>query len=274
MRVAPLAAVLLFPLALACAPALAADAAEIAFWESVRDSRDASELRAYLERYPNGDFAVLARRRLTALQSGAQPAPAPAAPAAAPRPAVVARTPQTGDTWTYRLTMPGQPLRTYEVKVGAIAEGKIVDQLSIDGGSPVETAMPGGTYLLPQGVSIFSPYFPARARGRLTRPEILDQPCKTSYFCEASARVIGEEVLALPVGKLNTVKVVVEQTWRASGAGGGSWQVGRMSGGRTLTVWYAPSLGRAVKYHSRITVGDIPPIEPNFDLELVSYQVK
>jgi hypothetical protein len=31
---------------------------------------------------------------------------------------------------------------------------------------------------------------------------------------------------------------------------------------------------RAVKFSSRLTVGDIPPIEPHFDLELVSYQVK
>jgi len=47
-----------------------------------------------------------------------------------------------------------------------------------------------------------------------------------------------------------------------------------MNGGRILTIWYAPEIKRAVKYSSRITVGDIPPIDGDFDLELVSYQLK
>jgi hypothetical protein len=29
-----------------------------------------------------------------------------------------------------------------------------------------------------------------------------------------------------------------------------------------------------VKVESRLTAGDIPPVESNFDLDLVSYQVK
>ncbi|MGO4352991.1 hypothetical protein AB4Z25_13860 [Rhizobium sp. RAF36] len=40
------------------------DAAEVAFWESIRDDDDGAELRIYLERYPNGTFADLARTRL------------------------------------------------------------------------------------------------------------------------------------------------------------------------------------------------------------------
>jgi hypothetical protein len=47
-----------------------------------------------------------------------------------------------------------------------------------------------------------------------------------------------------------------------------------MNGGRTLTIWYAPEVKRAVKFSSRPTVGDVPPVETNFDLELVSYQLK
>jgi hypothetical protein len=31
---------------------------------------------------------------------------------------------------------------------------------------------------------------------------------------------------------------------------------------------------RAVKFASRPTVGEIPPVDANFDLELVSYQLK
>lgn len=54
------------------APAAAAapeDAArgEVSFWESVRDSRNPAELQSYLDQYPNGVFAPLAKARLAAL---------------------------------------------------------------------------------------------------------------------------------------------------------------------------------------------------------------
>ena len=52
---------------------------ELAFWESVKDGSPA-ELESYLERYPEGTFAPLARARLEAiaLSSKESPAPAPA----------------------------------------------------------------------------------------------------------------------------------------------------------------------------------------------------
>jgi len=40
---------------------------ELAFWESVKDSEDEPEFKAYLERYPNGVFAALAETRSKAL---------------------------------------------------------------------------------------------------------------------------------------------------------------------------------------------------------------
>jgi len=40
------------------------DAAELAFWESVKDSQQADEIEVYLEQYPEGHFAALARARL------------------------------------------------------------------------------------------------------------------------------------------------------------------------------------------------------------------
>ena len=40
--------------------------AEVVFWESVRNSSDPADLRAYLEQYPKGKFAALARNRLAA----------------------------------------------------------------------------------------------------------------------------------------------------------------------------------------------------------------
>ena len=54
-------------------------AAERVFWESVKDSADASDFEAYLSHYPQGRFASLARNRLAALQ---RPEAPPASPEA------------------------------------------------------------------------------------------------------------------------------------------------------------------------------------------------
>ena len=42
-------------------------AAEIAFWDSVKNSTNLEDFRAYLKKYPNGEFAELANNRLRAL---------------------------------------------------------------------------------------------------------------------------------------------------------------------------------------------------------------
>ena len=64
-------------------PLPAPDVIEAEFWSSVKDSTDPSEIRLYLERYPNGAFTPLALRRLVALEGADQtpePAPQPAEP--------------------------------------------------------------------------------------------------------------------------------------------------------------------------------------------------
>jgi hypothetical protein len=76
------------------------------FWISVRDSNRPEDIRAYLDKYPNGNFAALARNRLDALvRPGARAAPrdpapeptaaAPAEPATKPadRPVTIAAAP-------------------------------------------------------------------------------------------------------------------------------------------------------------------------------------
>jgi hypothetical protein len=53
------------------------------FWISVRDSTRPADIQAYLDKYPGGNFAALARNRLDALLRPAKPAVAEAAPAKA-----------------------------------------------------------------------------------------------------------------------------------------------------------------------------------------------
>jgi hypothetical protein len=42
---------------------------ELAYWESIRNSRNPEDFRAYLKKYPHGDFAGLAANRLKVVQS-------------------------------------------------------------------------------------------------------------------------------------------------------------------------------------------------------------
>jgi peptidoglycan hydrolase-like protein with peptidoglycan-binding domain len=51
---------------------LALERADRAFWEGAGSGRDEAGLRAYLDRYPNGIFATLARDRLAALEAEAR----------------------------------------------------------------------------------------------------------------------------------------------------------------------------------------------------------
>jgi class 3 adenylate cyclase len=56
------------------APSEEDKAIERAFWESVQTTDDDAEYRIYLERYPNGAFAELARARLNGASAGEAPA--------------------------------------------------------------------------------------------------------------------------------------------------------------------------------------------------------
>ena len=59
------------------------DKAEMAFWDSIKDSKNPDEYKAYLDTYPKGKFSALARVRMNSLKKPAAAAPA-AKPAAAP----------------------------------------------------------------------------------------------------------------------------------------------------------------------------------------------
>jgi len=48
-------------------------AIELSYWESVKDSRNPDELKAYLEQYPDGRFAELAKTRLKAQVAAVAP---------------------------------------------------------------------------------------------------------------------------------------------------------------------------------------------------------
>jgi hypothetical protein len=72
---------------------------EVAYWENVKNSGSVQELQSYLDRYPNGEFAAIARSRIANVSRPpaveapaltARPLPQPSAPSA---PAAVAAAP-------------------------------------------------------------------------------------------------------------------------------------------------------------------------------------
>jgi hypothetical protein len=110
--------------------------------------------------------------------------------------------------------------------------------------------------------------------GSLGTITILDTPCGSPYRCRATGRVVGTEKISVPAGQFLATKILIEESWQPISSSTIGIQTAQMNGGRTLTIWYAPEVKRAVKFASRHTVGDVPPVETQFDLELVSYQVK
>lgn len=72
-------------------PKDSAEQYELAFWDSIKDSTHVSDYEAYLQTYPNGRFAGLARARIERLRAAAPKAPTPPArPPASPTPATKA----------------------------------------------------------------------------------------------------------------------------------------------------------------------------------------
>lgn len=63
-------------------PKDSAEQYELTFWESIKDSNHAADYEAYLQTYPNGRFAPLARARVQRLKAQSPAASAPSAPVA------------------------------------------------------------------------------------------------------------------------------------------------------------------------------------------------
>ncbi|HEX6156330.1 MAG TPA: hypothetical protein VFZ54_09930 [Burkholderiales bacterium] len=247
---------------------------ETMFWESIRQSSNPADFRAYLEQYPQGRFAPLARNRLAAL--GQTPPPTPA-PASSPRSS--GPLPQAGDSWTYRLTEPkrvdGPKQRDYTVKVVAASPSAISEEYAIDGGVSGKWTHKGARDIVPVGMPVFAPYliaFGEIAPGALGRVQVAEGACGAAYLCQASGQMVRREPIKVAAGTFDTVRVEIQQSWRPAAMSG--QQGGQNFGARTLTVWYSVAAKRAVKYSSRATAGNFPPIDTDFELELVSYRVR
>jgi hypothetical protein len=252
---------------------------EITFWDSVKASAEPADLRAYLDQYPAGRFAVLAKNRLAALQrKPAAAAPAAIAPTVVasvqPVPAGSVKAPAQGDTWIYEIVQRDQPSLgkgRYTVTVEAASAESVVETFQVRNDAARHWTHTREAAMLGLGVSIFSPY-PAllgelKPGTRLQVENLEQKVCGPGWTCQLSAHVVGHESVKVPAGIFEAIKVVIAQNWTSPSQTSDRGEIVS----RTIHVWYAPQVKRAVKYSSR--GGMSAYVDTNFELELLSYKL-
>lgn len=249
---------------------------EMVFWESVRGSNDPADFRAYLEKYPNGAFARLARNRLAQLEP--PPAPAQAAPIqAAPAQAAssAAKGPlNPGDTWTYRAldVRAGKQVGVHEVRLVSMVGENVTEEI-FDQGTSRRIDHKRGLYLVPAGkYTVFSPYLLAFGTPQLGMAfrgiDNLDgRTCNAGWTCNVTGRTIGWDKVRVPAGEFNALKVEIYQSWTSPSQTNDRGE----TVSRTMTVWYSPQAKRPVRMVSRGTPS--ANVDTEFELELVSFRL-
>jgi tetratricopeptide (TPR) repeat protein len=108
---------------------------EFDFWNSIKDSKKAEDYQAYLDRYPNGNFADLAKLRMKKY----------AAAAPAPKPAPAAVDPQQADITYWNAIKASKNVDDYRAYLKKYPNGEFVDvaklrveQLSAPAAAPVQ----------------------------------------------------------------------------------------------------------------------------------------
>ena len=160
---------------LLAAPAYAQDSGEIAFWDSVKDSKNPAELQAYLQAYPQGKFAALARIRMNALGGMVQTPPTAATPPVAPAepsgPAVEA-TPPVPPPTEPQAPSTETPAAEHAWREFRSAKGSFVVQLpgdpKIETNPPDPTGRTESRFLVDLGDTAYIVAFDDYAPGHLT----------------------------------------------------------------------------------------------------------
>jgi hypothetical protein len=112
-------------------PQAASDQRETVFWESIRESRNPEEFEAYLQAFPQGTFAPLARSRLRTLQSAQPGTPPTPIPPSAPSIAQVPSAPPATVPPPQGAATPPNPARSGDlVTVTATGVGRDIEAAS------------------------------------------------------------------------------------------------------------------------------------------------
>lgn len=141
---------------------------ERTFWESVKDSKDPKEFEAYLDQFPDGVFATLARNRLNLARAAEEAAKKPPLPEPS-RPAVAAVTSEpssTGAAGTTSTTAPGGVTQLAAASATAGAESSSGRRELANLPRTVAPATPAGTRILADGSTYRGELLNGKLHGR------------------------------------------------------------------------------------------------------------
>ncbi|MGE0875896.1 MAG: caspase domain-containing protein [Burkholderiales bacterium] len=281
-RGAPAPAAAAPPVVAAVAPGTHERQVELAFWDSIKDSANPADFTAYLQRYPQGAFAPIARNRLAVAPAAAAPKPA-AAPAQvasiAPSPppaAAVAPAPASGTRWQYS----GFDVDNRDKKLDLLLElqgrtgAGVLEVLHTNGGTSTPWVYTSAPTLVGHagGWAMFSPLVggePLEVGKTWSAVDVvrIDSCGRGIVQCSAEARVAARENVTVKAGTFEALKVVVDVIYTAN----------NNSASREIVFWHVPGVQRPVKYRSRTQGGHgrfLPMTDPNADFELVGFQLE
>jgi hypothetical protein len=285
------------------APVGQADAAalELAFWDSVKNSNVAAEYQAYLEKYPSGQFAALARSRMNTLlaqapATGRRPPPSANVPAqvALAQPSSASTSPaaalaRVGDSWTYDLVegdwltrrvdtvtmtvtaLDGEQIRDKVTRAGFRSFGATrTFKAGFDPGSAVqETELPGKYYLME-----FSPYLSAAdlpIPGKEWKSVEADVSVVLGNVFKVhtilNIRALAEERVRVPAGEFSSVKVQVRSQPISVFVRQGATASVQLD----WVYWYSQELCRVVKMTRRQSTS-APTHDSMYGFELAGFQ--
>jgi len=282
---------------------------EVIFWESIKNSSNPEDYKAYLAQYPQGTFAALARNRTGAAPAPAKPAQQAAKPAEAPKPiarlepalppkpvapakpkpagvqvASIAPTaaltgmgigdphyPKIGDWWQYRyVDVTSKQEHRANAEVTGISKDGILELVGFGTqGSARRVHSPGPLLSFSGPLWVFSPYL------------LSFGPVKAGDKWDAIPHQSGTASACQQAGTLCRYDAKVLGVEKVTTPAGefdavkilidfnGTWGTNRIW--RQATYWYAPAAKRMVKTSLRTYAG--ASLGADYDVELVAYKL-
>lgn len=239
------------------APALDSAALEIAFWESADRANTAADYTAYLNKYPEGQFAELARNRIRQLPGSSQLAsiaPTPSAiPQRSPQAAVESLgLPKLGDSWRFRGSNRNGPDPITD-QVTQVQAGRIEISHTTNTGDRVRMRLDGDWNLIEsQGEQKSShvrftpplpfyqfPLQPGKRWSGQYKTEVIDCGSMCDIDVKYEYEVRGWENVTVPAGTFQALRIEGRETSSAI--------FGITSHGRR-TYWLVPEIRQAIKH--------------------------
>ncbi len=221
-------------------------ALELAFWDTIKDSRDPADFREYLRQYPNGRFAGLAQNRLHLRTDTSQ----------AGRVASNLEIPliKLGDRWIFRMSdIANRENTVFEDRVIKVYGNALsVTQTLISSDSPKRTVGQSSGYTVDRRTwsvrgsralegDDMATAFPLHV-GKTWSYSFRNKTEKGDVVVHnRNAKVTGWENVQVPAGVFPALKIVHSGTWKLDRA------VDSAEGTEAHTFWYVPDFRRWIK---------------------------